>query len=79
MRTVIPLSSNVMQETLGVPVVTYGENQDFPAFFSPSSGFKVGVYFALNCFLKCLNYLGSRAPGELMIPPPLQTFFVCGI
>ncbi|KAH9065965.1 indigoidine synthase A-like protein [Lactarius vividus] len=27
-------------ETLGVPVVTYGETQDFPAFYSPSSGFK---------------------------------------
>ncbi|KAI0307990.1 Indigoidine synthase A like protein-domain-containing protein [Multifurca ochricompacta] len=27
-------------ETLGVPVVTYGKTQDFPAFYSPSSGFK---------------------------------------
>jgi len=27
-------------ETLGVPVVTYGETQDFPAFYSPTSGFK---------------------------------------
>ncbi|KAH9044719.1 indigoidine synthase A-like protein [Lactarius pseudohatsudake] len=27
-------------ETLGVPVVTYGETQDFPAFYSPNSGFK---------------------------------------
>lgn len=27
-------------ETLGVPVVTYGGTQDFPAFYSPSSGFK---------------------------------------
>ena len=34
------------QETLGVPVVTYGESQDFPAFYSPSSGFKVGFRFA---------------------------------
>jgi pseudouridine-5'-phosphate glycosidase/pseudouridine kinase len=34
------------QETLGVPVVTYGETQDFPAFYSPSSGFKVGLRFA---------------------------------
>lgn len=33
------------QETLGVPVVTYGETQDFPAFYSPSSGFKVGLRF----------------------------------
>ena len=34
------------QETLGVPVVTYGETQDFPAFYSPSSGFKVGLRFS---------------------------------
>ena len=33
------------QETLGVPVVTYGETQDFPAFYSPSSGFKVRLGF----------------------------------
>ncbi len=33
------------QETLGVPVVTYGETQDFPAFYSPSSGFKVRLRF----------------------------------
>ena len=33
------------QETLGVPVVTYGETQDFPAFYTPDSGFKVGLRF----------------------------------
>ena len=33
------------QETLGVPVVTYGETQYFPAFYSPSSGFKVRLRF----------------------------------
>ncbi|KAJ7293531.1 Indigoidine synthase A like protein-domain-containing protein [Mycena rebaudengoi] len=27
-------------ETLGVPVVTYGKTTDFPAFFSPRSGFQ---------------------------------------
>ncbi|EIN13804.1 indigoidine synthase A-like protein [Punctularia strigosozonata HHB-11173 SS5] len=27
-------------ETLGVPVLTYGENNEFPAFYSPQSGFK---------------------------------------
>lgn len=32
------------KETLGVPVVTYGQTDDFPAFYSPKSGFKVGVY-----------------------------------
>ena len=32
------------KETLGVPVVTYGRTDDFPAFYSPKSGFKVGVY-----------------------------------
>lgn len=33
------------QETLGVPVVTYGETQDFPAFYTPNSGFKVVLRF----------------------------------
>lgn len=28
-------------ETLGVPVIPYNETRDFPAFFSPESGFKV--------------------------------------
>ncbi|KZT30599.1 indigoidine synthase A-like protein [Neolentinus lepideus HHB14362 ss-1] len=27
-------------ETLGVPVLTYGESNDFPAFYSPASGFQ---------------------------------------
>ncbi|TFK57060.1 indigoidine synthase A-like protein [Heliocybe sulcata] len=27
-------------ETLGVPVLTYGDTDDFPAFYSPTSGFK---------------------------------------
>lgn len=34
------------QETLGVPVITYGETQDFPAFYTPSSGFKVRLRFS---------------------------------
>jgi len=33
-----------MKETLGVPVVTYGQTDDFPAFYSPKSGFKVDGY-----------------------------------
>ena len=78
-RTVVPLSPNVTQETLGIPVVTYGETQDFPAFYSPSSGFKVGVYFILAAFMVHLDSLGFRVHGELMILLPLQTFFVCDI
>lgn len=30
-----------MQETEGVAVATYGTSQEFPAFFTPHSGFKV--------------------------------------
>lgn len=50
-RTFAPLdySSFVIQceqETLGVPVITYGETQDFPAFYTPSSGFKVRLRFS---------------------------------
>jgi len=33
------------QETLGVPVVTYGESHNFPAFYSPNSGYKVELEF----------------------------------
>lgn len=29
------------QETLGVPVLSYAETDDFPAFYSRCSGFKV--------------------------------------
>jgi pseudouridine-5'-phosphate glycosidase/pseudouridine kinase len=42
-----PFTIQLEQETLGVPVVTYGETQDFPAFYSPTSGFK--VRFRLTC------------------------------
>lgn len=31
------------QETLGIPVVAYGESRDFPAFFSRTSGFTVRI------------------------------------
>jgi pseudouridine-5'-phosphate glycosidase len=41
-----PLVIHLGQETLGVPVVTYGETHDFPAFYTPSSGYKVGFRFA---------------------------------
>lgn len=32
------------QETLGVPVVSYAKTEDFPAFYSRRSGFKVNFY-----------------------------------
>ena len=48
------------QETLGIPVVTYGETQDFPAFYSPSSGFKVGRL--LYQFHNMLKLLGVSEP-----------------
>ena len=31
-----------MQETHGVTVVTYGPSKQFPAFFTPKSGYQVG-------------------------------------
>ena len=30
-----------LQETLGVPVLSYSKTNDFPAFYTPRSGFKV--------------------------------------
>jgi len=32
------------KETLDVPVVTYGQAGDFPAFYDPWGGFKAGTY-----------------------------------
>jgi pseudouridine-5'-phosphate glycosidase len=43
MSNIGDLTDQPMKETLGVPVVTYGQTDNFPAFYSPSSGFKVGV------------------------------------
>lgn len=53
------------QETLGVPVVTYGETQDFPAFYSPSSGFKVRlVFFSSVDYTMRSTFSEFRAHGE---------------
>ena len=37
---VCSLMTDSTQETLGVPVVSYSETDDFPAFYSRKSGFK---------------------------------------
>jgi pseudouridine-5'-phosphate glycosidase/pseudouridine kinase len=52
------------QETLGVPVVTYGETQDFPAFYSPSSGFKVRLRFSSVNSIMRSTFSEFRAHGE---------------
>ena len=52
------------QETLGVPVVTYGETQDFPAFYSPSSGFKVRPHFSSVDSTIRSTFYEFRAHGE---------------
>ena len=53
------------QETLGVPVVTYGETHDFPAFYTPSSGYKVGLRFVrVNSAMHSIFFVKSRAHGE---------------
>jgi pseudouridine-5'-phosphate glycosidase len=52
------------QETLGVPVVTYGETQDFPAFYSPSSGFKVRLRFSSVNSTTRSTFCEFRARGE---------------
>jgi pseudouridylate synthase / pseudouridine kinase len=51
------------QETLGVPVVTYGETQDFPAFYSPSSGFKVRLRFSSVDYTVRSTFSEFRAHG----------------
>lgn len=56
---------------MGVPVVTYGRTDDFPAFYNPKSGFKVSmcpvIYHQIKPF-----FLRIRALGELIIPWMLQ-------
>jgi len=55
------------QETLGVPVVTYGETHDFPAFYSPRSGFKVGARF--TCVIsRCTQCFGIQSPWRVNDP-----------
>jgi pseudouridine-5'-phosphate glycosidase len=44
----------MLKETLGVPVLSYAKTKDFPNFFSPRSGFKVGY----QCV--CINYYLQR-------------------
>jgi pseudouridylate synthase / pseudouridine kinase len=56
------------QETLGVPVVTYGETQDFPAFYSPSSGFKVRLRFSSADYTNALNFLRVQSPWQVNDP-----------
>jgi pseudouridine-5'-phosphate glycosidase/pseudouridine kinase len=50
------------QETFGVPVVTYGETQDFPAFYSPCSGFKVGFRLPVTVIPQCTQLLRISEP-----------------
>jgi pseudouridylate synthase / pseudouridine kinase len=54
------------QETLGIPVVTYGETQDFPAFYSPSSGFSVSLLL-YQCH-NMLRFLGVQSPWRVNDP-----------
>ena len=41
------------QETEGVAVATLGESRDFPAFFSPASGFQVSYLCVCVCVCVC--------------------------
>ena len=40
------LNAEKQQETLGVPVVSFADTDDFPAFYSRRSGFKVSLCYA---------------------------------
>lgn len=44
----ICILTKLTQETLGVPVVSYGETRDFPAFFSRKSGFTVSTCWSFR-------------------------------
>ncbi|KAI5454417.1 hypothetical protein NCC49_004470 [Naganishia albida] len=60
-------------ETLGVNVTTVGETDDFPAFYSPKSGFKS------NFFVKSAAEAAGLLHTSLSLPTPQAQLFACPI
>ncbi|KAG7099099.1 hypothetical protein E1B28_000973 [Marasmius oreades] len=63
-------------ETLGVPVVSYGQTTDFPAFFSPKSGYKVSWNvdnpFSAAEILYAQEQFGMKNGTLIAVPIPQQ-------
>ncbi|KAF9270114.1 hypothetical protein L218DRAFT_976075 [Marasmius fiardii PR-910] len=63
-------------ETLGVPVVSYGQTTDFPAFFSPKSGYKVSWNvdnpFSAAEVLYTQEQFGMKNGTLIAVPIPQQ-------
>lgn len=60
--TVFGILTLQLQETLGVPVISYAKTNDFPAFYTARSGFKVFVIYLIhNSFPLTMH---SRPFGE---------------
>ncbi|KAJ9095686.1 hypothetical protein QFC21_005558 [Naganishia friedmannii] len=60
-------------ETLGVNVTTIGQTNDFPAFYSPKSGFKSSF------FVKDASQAASLLHTSLNLPTPQAQLFACPI
>ncbi|KAJ9114730.1 hypothetical protein QFC22_005606 [Naganishia vaughanmartiniae] len=60
-------------ESLGVNVTTIGETNDFPAFYSPKSGFKSSF------FVKDASQAASLLHTSLNLPTPQAQLFACPI
>lgn len=50
-----------------MPVVTYGHTDDFPAFYSPKSRFKVGAYTPLR-ITQLTDFLTHQSPWTVNNP-----------
>ncbi|KAH3710524.1 hypothetical protein DPMN_070008 [Dreissena polymorpha] len=63
-------------ETQGVCVATYGATNDFPAFFSRSSGFKAPYHvtspYQVACMIEKNHELGLQSGSLIAVPIPLE-------
>lgn len=53
---------SVLQETFGVPVVSYSDTDEFPAFYSRKSGFKVSRKHNLQ--MNLINMISESLAGK---------------
>ncbi|KAF8642405.1 hypothetical protein AX16_009670 [Volvariella volvacea WC 439] len=67
-------NTQALQETLGVPVISYANNRNFPAFFSRSSGFKapwdVSDPLSAAKILYAQHKLGLQHGALIAVPIP---------
>ena len=59
-----PLKPRVEQETQGVPVATFGESRDFPAFYTPKSGYPAPMNFTTAAECASMIRTSIRKPRK---------------